>query len=352
MTLGRYWTAQGERFRCDLCPRECSLQPGQRGFCFVRQASDQGIELTTYGRSSGFCIDPIEKKPLNHFLPGTSVLSFGTAGCNLGCRFCQNWDISKAKRDDRLQSTATPAHIAEAAAANHCRSVAYTYNDPVIFAEYAIDTAAACRERGIANVAVTAGYIQGQAREEFFGAMDAANIDLKAFTHTFYEELCFARLPEVLDTIRYAVTETDCWIELTTLLIPGANDSDAEIDAMTRWIHTYLGPDVPLHFSAYHPDYKLQDRGPTPLHTLLRAHKIAKDNGLNHVYCGNVHHPATDTTWCSECGEALIVRDWYELKRWNLRSGCCPKCGKAVPGRFEDQPGDWGAKRRVVAMGS
>ncbi|MCB9677787.1 MAG: AmmeMemoRadiSam system radical SAM enzyme [Alphaproteobacteria bacterium] len=351
MTAGRWFTKlEDGRIRCDLCPRECTMSPGQRGFCFVRQATDDGIDLTTYGRSSGFCIDPIEKKPLNHFLPGTPVLSFGTAGCNLGCRFCQNWDISKAKEDDRLQSRATPEAIAEAARQTGCRSVAFTYNDPVIFAEYAIDTAEACHAVGLKTVAVTAGYIRPPAREEFFGAMDAANIDLKAFTEGFYERQCFAKLPDVLETIAYAVNETDCWVELTTLLIPGENDSDGEIDAMTQWIARELGPDVPLHFSAFHPDFKMVDKGRTPLDTLLTARRIAKANGLHHVYCGNVHHPESDTTFCSHCGEALIERDWYVLRRWNLSHGACPRCHTKLPGLFEDRPGDWGAKRRVLPM--
>jgi pyruvate formate lyase activating enzyme len=350
VTVDRWAERQGDRWKCTLCPRECVVKPGQRGFCYVREGTDDGIALTTYGRSSGFCIDPIEKKPLNHFLPGTPVLSFGTAGCNLGCRFCQNWDISKARQDDRLQSRATPTAIAHAAAEAGCRSVAFTYNDPVIFAEYAIDTAVACREQGLHSVAVTAGYINPPARADFFAVLDAVNIDLKAFTNDFYERLCFARLPEVLDTIAYVGNETDCWLELTTLLIPDANDSDAEIDAMTRWIVDTIGPDVPLHFSAYHPDFKLRDRQRTPLDTLLRARAIAKANGVNHVYCGNVHHPESDTTFCSGCGEALIERDWYVLRRWNLDNGACPSCGTAVPGVFEDRPGTWGAKRRVLAI--
>ncbi|MCB9691098.1 MAG: AmmeMemoRadiSam system radical SAM enzyme [Alphaproteobacteria bacterium] len=348
--MTRWWTPVDGRFRCDLCPRECTLSPGQRGFCFVRQATDDGIELTTYGRSSGFCVDPIEKKPLAHFLPGTPVLSFGTAGCNLGCRFCQNWDISKARRDDRLQDTATPEAIAAEAERLGCRSVAYTYNDPVIFAEYAIDTAEACRERGVRSVAVTAGYIRPPARDAFFGAMDAANIDLKAFTDGFYEKLCFARLPEVLETIAYAVNETSCWVELTTLLIPGANDSEAEIDRMTSWIADTLGPDVPLHLTAFHPDFKLDDRGRTPLDTLLRSWRIAKANGLHHVYTGNVRHPATAATRCASCGEEVIGRDGYVVTRWNLAGGACGACGAPLAGVFEDRPGSWGSRRLPVRI--
>ncbi len=345
---GRYQTPVGDRWRCDVCPRECTLRPGQRGFCYVRQGTDTGVQLTTYGRSSGFCIDPIEKKPLNHFLPGTPVLSFGTAGCNLGCRFCQNWDISKAKADDRLQATASPEAIAQAAVRHGCRSVAFTYNDPVIFTEYAVDTAAACRAVGVHTVAVTAGYIQGQARHDFFAGMDATNIDLKAFTESFYEKQCFARLPEVLDTIDYVANRTSCWLELTTLLIPDANDSDEELTAMCRWIVDTIGPDVPLHFSAYHPDYKLVDRERTPLSTLQRARAIARDAGIHHVYCGNVHDPESDTTRCHGCGEVLIERDWYELGRWSVVDGACAHCGEPLPGVFEARPGTWGRQRKVV----
>ncbi|MEZ4322911.1 MAG: AmmeMemoRadiSam system radical SAM enzyme [Myxococcota bacterium] len=351
MSAGRWWSRDGDRIRCDLCPRACTMMPGQRGFCYVRAATDDGIELATYGRSSGFCIDPIEKKPLAHFLPGSAVLSFGTAGCNLGCRFCQNWDISKARADDRLQATASPEAIARAARNAGCRSVAFTYNDPVIFAEYAIDTAQACHAEGVKTVAVTAGYVNEPARSELFGVLDAANIDLKAFTEPFYERLCFARLPEVLDTIEYAVTETDCWVELTTLLIPGENDSEAEIDAMTAWIADRLGPDVPLHFTAFHPDFKLRDRPRTPLETLLRARDLARRNGLHHVYCGNVHHEPSDTTSCPACDTPLVVRDGYTLKRWNLANGACPTCGTRLAGVFEDSPGTWGARRRVLSVG-
>jgi pyruvate formate lyase activating enzyme len=259
------------RIQCDLCPRDCKLHDGQRGHCFVRMRSGDALVLTTYGRSSGFCVDPIEKKPLNHFLPGSSVLSFGTAGCNLACKFCQNWDISKSRDMDRLMDEASPTAIAEAAQASGCRSVAFTYNDPVIFAEYAIDAANACREHGIKTVAVTAGYISPGARTPFFAVMDAANVDLKAFTEEFYFKLTGAHLQPVLETLRYLVHETDCWTEITTLLIPGKNDSDGELRRMSAWIAESLGPQVPLHFTAFHPDYKMEDIPPTPAATLTRA---------------------------------------------------------------------------------
>ncbi len=348
----RWWTAvpdaAGPRFRCDLCPRACLLRPGQRGFCFVRAATDEGIVLTTWGRSSGFCVDPIEKKPLYHFLPGTPVLSFGTAGCNLGCRFCQNWDISKAREMDRLQSRATPEAIARAAAETGSRSVAFTYNDPVIFAEYAIDAALACRERGIAAVAVTAGYVSAGPREEFFAVMDAANVDLKAFSDDFYRRLCSGRLGPVLDTLRYLVRETRVWVEITTLLIPGENDGDAELHALSAWVRDELGPHVPLHFTAWHPAWRMDGR-PTPPSTLRRARRIAREEGLHFVYTGNVHDPEGGSTWCPGCGALLVERDGYALGRWGLDAdGCCARCGTPIPGRFEARPGTWGPRRQAV----
>jgi pyruvate formate lyase activating enzyme len=307
--------------------------------------------LETYGRSSGFCVDPIEKKPLNHFYPGTSVLSFGTAGCNLSCSFCQNWDISKARQDDRLQSSASPEAIAKKAVELGCKSVAFTYNDPVIFAEYAIDVAAACREAGVKTVAVTAGYITDEARPEFFAAMDAANVDLKAFTEEFYHRLCAGHLEPVKDTLRYLKHETDVWFEITNLVIPASNDDPQELEAMIDWIATELGPDVPVHFTAFHPDYRLTDRSRTPSATLQLARRLAKQAGLRHVYTGNVHDADGQSTYCHACGERLIERDWYDLGEWRVAEGACAGCGEALAGRFDAQPGTWGRRRLPVAMG-
>ena len=339
------------RVECGLCPRLCRLHEGQRGLCFVRAREGDALVLTTYGRSSGFCIDPIEKKPLNHFLPGTPIFSFGSAGCNLTCKFCQNWDISKSREFDTLTDAATPDRIAATAAATGCRSVAFTYNDPVIFLEYAVDAAAACRARGLKTVAVTAGYICPEPRAEFFAAMDAANVDLKAFTEDFYQRLCSAELQPVLDTLVYIKRETSVWLEITTLLIPGENDSDAEIDALTRWVASELGTDVPLHFSAFHPDWKMLDTPPTPPATLTRARSIAMKNGLRYVYTGNVHDLEGDATVCHNCGAVVIGRDWYELIAWNLDDqGRCKHCGTPCAGVFEAKPGTWGRKRQPVRM--
>ena len=348
----RYWTALPDgRIRCDVCPRACALHEGQRGFCYVRARQDDQIVLTTYGRSSGFCVDPIEKKPLNHFLPGTPVLSFGTAGCNLGCRFCQNWDISKSREWDTLADAASPEGIADAAQRLGCRSVAFTYNDPVIFLEYAIDVADACRERGIRAVAVTAGYISPEPRRELYAHMDAANVDLKGFTDDFYHRICFAKLGSVLETLEYLRHETDVWFEITNLLIPELNDSDEELDAMTRWVVEHLGPDVPMHFTAFHPDFKMLDRPPTPAETLARARRIALGNGVRFAYTGNVHDVEGQSTSCHACGEVLIERDWYELGAWNLTDdGRCASCGEACAGVFDGRPGRWGARRLPVLL--
>jgi pyruvate formate lyase activating enzyme len=348
----KYWHAlDNGRVQCDLCPRFCKLLEGQRGLCFVRARQDDQIVLTTWGRSSGFCVDPIEKKPLNHFLPGTPVLSFGTAGCNLACKFCQNWDISKSRETDTLADQATPEVIAAAARRLGCASVAFTYNDPVIFHEYAIDVAAACRELGIRTVAVTAGEICPAPREEFFRAMDAANVDLKGFTESFYRKICGGELAPVLDTLVYLKHETEVWFEITTLLIPGENDSDQELDAMTRWVAAKLGPDVPIHFTAFHPDYKMLDKGPTPPATLTRARRIALANGLRYAYTGNVQDEEGGSTWCHACGELLIGRDRYVLTAWNLTpEGSCTACGTLCAGRFAARPGSWGARRLPVRL--
>jgi pyruvate formate lyase activating enzyme len=347
-----YWhQLEDGRVQCDLCPRLCKLHEGQRGFCFVRARQNSQIVLTTYGRSSGFCVDPIEKKPLHHFLPGTAVLSFGTAGCNLACKFCQNWDISKSRQVDTLADAAAPEVIARAAAALGCNSVAFTYNDPVIFFEYATDVARVCHARGIKTVAVTAGYICRQPRVAFFRHMDAANVDLKAFSERFYQQLTGSHLQPVLDTLVYLKHDTHVWVELTTLLIPGENDSDGELDAMTRWVVEHLGPDVPIHFSAFHPDWKMLHTPPTPPATLTRARHIARENGICYAYTGNVHDEEGGSTYCHHCGKKVIGRDWYVLTDWHLtEDGHCQFCGTPCAGVFDGAPGTWGRKQLPVRL--
>jgi pyruvate formate lyase activating enzyme len=348
----RFWHELPDgRIQCDICPRACKLHEGQQGLCFVRARQANAIVLTSYGRSSGFCIDPIEKKPLNHFLPGTPVLSFGTAGCNLACKFCQNWDISKSREVDTLADAASPETLARAAQQLGCRSIAFTYNDPVVFHEYAIDTAQACHELGLKAVAVTAGYQRDEPRREMYHWMDAANVDLKAFTERFYYKVCGGHLQPVLDTLVYLKRETQVWFEITTLLIPGENDSEKELEEETQWLMEHLGPDVPLHFTAFHPDWKMLDKPRTPATTLTRARAIALKNGLRYVYTGNVHDADGGTTSCHGCGAKLIVRDWYRLLEWQLTDdGRCRQCGVACAGVFAGPPGKWGAKRQPVVL--
>lgn len=347
----QYWhTLEDGRIQCDVCPRACKLREGQQGLCFVRAREDDQIVLTSYGRSSGFCIDPIEKKPLNHFLPGTPVLSFGTAGCNLACKFCQNWDMSKSREMDTLADQAMPQQLALAAEKTGCRSLAFTYNDPVIFLEYAIDVAQAAKERDIKSVAVSAGYICDKPREQFFRYMDAANIDLKAFTESFYKKICGGSLAPVLETLKYLKHETSIWFEITTLLIPGENDSDHELNEMCRWIVDELGVDVPIHFTAFHPDWKMMQHSSTPASTLTRARNIALAHGIRYAYTGNVHDSQGGSTHCHKCNQRLIERDWYELGEWHIRNGCCENCGEPVAGVFEVQPGVWGRQRIPIRM--
>jgi pyruvate formate lyase activating enzyme len=347
-----YWHPLDDgRVQCDACPRACKLRDGQKGLCFVRSRQGDGIVLDTYGRSSGFCVDPIEKKPLNHFLPGTSVLSFGTAGCNLACRFCQNWDISKSKDVDRLADEAAPEHLAAAAKQLGCASVAFTYNDPTIFLEYAVDVADACHEVGVRSVAVTAGYICPEPRRDMYAHMDAANVDLKAFTERFYKHVCGGELAAVLDTLRYLRHETDVWLEITTLLIPGENDSDAELHEECGWIAEALGPDVPLHFSAFLPDFRMTETPHTPLATLRRARGIALEHGLQHVYVGNLPDLEAESTYCTGCGARVIARSRYAISGWGLDgTGTCRSCGTPLVGVFDGPPGEWGPRRVPVRL--
>ncbi len=349
--LGQWWTAvDDDRIECQLCPRNCRLRDGDRGFCFVRANRGGRMVLDTYGRSTGFCIDPIEKKPLNQFLPGTPILSFGTAGCNLGCKFCQNWDISKSREVARLSDQAEPEQIAQAALDYQCRSVAFTYNDPVIWAEYAMDVARACHAVGVKTVAVTAGYISPGAREPFFAEMDAANVDLKAFTEEFYYKITSSHLQPVLETLVYLKRETEVWFELTNLVIPNLNDSRDEFRQMNDWILEQLGDDVPIHYSAFHPDWKMRDRPNTPIETLIMAYDMARAAGLKYVYIGNVHDAGRQTTYCPNCQVPLIVRDWYQIHRYQLDGNRCTQCGTVVAGKYEAGCGTWGRKRQPIRL--
>ena len=352
-TIGtRYWHRLDDgRIQCDVCPRACKLRNGQRGVCFVRACADGRIALTSYGRSTGLCVDPIEKKPLYHFLPGSAVLSFGTAGCNLACSFCQNWDITKATDTERRSQWAAPDDIAETAVRLGVESVAFTYNDPVVFLEYAIDTAMECRERGIRTVAVTAGYVMPEPRAALFAQLDAANIDLKAFSDDFYRKVIRGRLAPVLETIEYAVHETRTWVELTTLIIPGYNDSDTELAALCSWVADRLGSEVPIHFTAFHPDYKMRNVPRTPPGTLTRARALARQHGLEFVYTGNVIDPEGQRTRCPSCHDAPVDRSWHSVTEYHITpGGRCPSCATTIQGRFAKGPGDWGPQRVAVAI--
>lgn len=330
----KYQTTQKDnKIQCTICPRNCILKEGQSGFCQIRKNVKGTITLTSYGYNTGLAVDPIEKKPLYHFYPGSKVLSFGTLGCNMGCQFCQNWHISKSKADPKINET-SPEKIVEIAKKLGCKSVAFTYNDPVIFFEYALDTAKICRDEGIKTVAVTAGYINPAPRKEFFTYMDAANIDLKAFSEDFYKKNCLAHLQPILDTIKYVKNETNCWLELTTLLIEGENDSDDELKRECEWIVQNLGTDTPLHFSAFHPSYKFMDKPVTKLSTLLRAYEIAKSSGIKYVYTGNVSDATTSTTYCHACKKPIIQRLGYETDAQKLKNNHCAYCGEKCAGVF------------------
>jgi pyruvate formate lyase activating enzyme len=336
----RYWEpAAGGRVLCTLCPRECKIGEGQEGFCFIRR--NQGGRLVTsgWGTTTGFAIDPIEKKPLDHFHPGATVLSFGTAGCNLGCRFCQNWDISKARRDEALSEQAwTPARVVDLAIRSGTPGLAFTYNDPVIWAEYAIDVAREAHARGLFTVFVTNGYIGRQAREDVFRHMDATNVDLKAFTERFYSHETLSHLAPVQETLEWLAKETKVWVEVTNLMIPGLNDAEDETRALADWVVSRMGPDVPVHFTAFHPDYKMTDRPPTPPATLSRARAIGRAAGLRYVYTGNVHDRDGQTTFCPRCETPVIERDWFAIRKVALAGGACAACGERIAGRFGDVP--------------
>jgi pyruvate formate lyase activating enzyme len=331
----RWWRplANG-KLLCTLCPRLCEIPEGKAGFCFIRKNVTGRLQSLGYGKSTGFAVDPVEKKPLNHFLPGTMVLSFGTAGCNLGCKFCQNWDISKARIDERRSEEGSPDQIVGLALRSGCSGIAYTYNDPVIWAEYAIDIAAAAREAGLKNVFVSAGYVTAEARPEIYRYMDATNIDLKAFTEDFYRHVTLSHLEPVRETLAWLRHESNVWLEITTLLIPGRNDSDREITEECEWIVSALGPDVPVHFTAFHPDFKMTDLPRTPAATLRRAREIARRCGVRYCYVGNVHDAEGQTTFCPSCGGALIQRDWHAILSYRLDGDRCPDCRSVIPGVF------------------
>ena len=335
MHKAKWWEpTANDKLLCTLCPRYCTIGEGQHGFCYIRKNTGGELYSIGYGRPTGFAIDPIEKKPLNHFHPGSDILSFGTAGCNLGCKFCQNWSMSKAKMDDNSALTVPPEGVIEIAKHNGSPSIAFTYNDPVIFGEYVIDISKLAREENIKTVMVTAGYIDKRARKEVFQYIDAANVDLKAFTEKFYWDLTISHLNDVLDTLVWLKNETNVWFEITTLLIPGENDTMSEIQQLSDWVVENLGDSVPLHFTAFHPDFKMTDRPATPPSILRTARDIAIATGVKYCYTGNVHDPIGHTTYCPNCKKTLITRDWHTLTSNHIFNGSCKFCGTKIEGRF------------------
>ncbi|MGD9488756.1 MAG: AmmeMemoRadiSam system radical SAM enzyme [Calditrichaceae bacterium] len=333
LKLANWWDElENGKVLCTLCPRYCKIGKGQSGFCFIRQNIDGKLYSAGYGRPTGFAVDPIEKKPLNHFFPGSSILSFGTAGCNLGCKFCQNWSMSKSRLDDLNAMNATPEQVVDLAIRRNVPSIAYTYNDPTIFGEYVRDISRIGRDKGIKSVMVTSGYIDKEARKDVYKYIDAANVDLKAFTETFYHKLTFSHLGPVLDTLKWLRHETDIWFEITTLLIPGENDSQDEIKKMCEWVLNNLGDEIPLHFTAFHPDFKMRDKNPTPPSTLKSARTLALSMGIKYCYVGNVHDSEGQTTYCPECHTTLIERDWHTVFRNKIQNGLCPECRTPIAG--------------------
>ena len=336
---GRWWEPMPDgRVHCYLCPRHCHIGEGQAGFCFIRM--NQGGKLYSLGYASpaALQIDPIEKKPLNHFLPGTRVFSLGTAGCNMGCSFCQNWDISKSKSDQVHATHMPPEDVVALAIHNGCPSIAFTYNEPTIWGEYVIDICRAAREAGIRTVMVTNGYVTREAFHDIYDHVDAANVDLKGFTENFYGKVTLTHLQPVLDVLTWLKQETNVWLEITNLLIPSLNDDPAELRHLCEWITEHLGPDVPLHFTAFHPDFKLRDKPRTPPETLHAARRIALDAGLHFVYEGNIPSGAGDTN-CPGCGKILVCRSWHEVLENSIQDGACPACGRLIPGQWTNQRG-------------
>ncbi len=327
-----WWEAEPNgRVHCYLCPRHCHIHPGQAGFCFIRVNQEGKLYNLGYGAPAALQVDPIEKKPLSHFLPGTSVFSMGTAGCNMGCFFCQNWDISKSHQDQVSSKAVSPEEVPQLALKYRCDSIAFTYNEPTIWGEYVIDICKAAKPHGLKTVMVTNGYITYEAFHDIYDHIDAANVDLKAFTEDFYGKITLTHLEPVLQTLRWLKEETPVWFEITNLMIPTLNDDPGETRKLCDWIVRNLGPDVPLHFTAFHPDFKLQDKPQTPPETLHRAREIALEAGLHFVYEGNIFTDSANT-YCPQCKALLIERSWHSVLVNRLKEGNCPKCGLAIPG--------------------
>ena len=343
----RWWEAMpGGKVHCYLCPRHCHIGEGQAGFCFIR--ANQGGKLYSlgYAHPAALQVDPIEKKPLNHFLPGTRVFSMGTAGCNMGCFFCQNWDISKSRADQVRANYIPPEDVVQLAIQHGCPSIAFTYNEPTIWGEYVIDISQAAHEQGINTVMVSNGYTAREAFHDIYDHIDAANIDLKAFTDNFYARVTLSHLQPVLETLEWLKKETSVWVEMTNLIIPTLNDAPAETRALCEWVLEHLGPDVPLHFTAFHPDFKLRDIPGTPPDTLHAARATALEMGLHYVYEGNIRGNGAHT-YCPSCKTLLVRRSWHDVQENHLQNGCCPTCGLAIPGHWTNTRAAAAGKRSL-----
>jgi pyruvate formate lyase activating enzyme len=331
---GRWWEPmENGKLHCYLCPRHCHIGEGQTGFCFIRKVENGRLLQLGYGRPAAIQIDPVEKKPLNHFFPGTKIFSMGTAGCNMGCFFCQNWDISKAKSDQVNAADLSPEQVVTLAQQYGCPHLAFTYNEPTIWGEYVIDIARVAHDYGLNTVMVTNGYVTREAFFDIYQHIDAANVDLKAFTETFYSKITLTHLAPVLETLKWLRHETNVWFEVTNLIIPTLNDDDSEFQRLSEWMLENIGDDVPLHFTAFHPDFKLRDKPRTPPESLHRARDLAMSMGLKFVYEGNIYSDGAHTI-CPGCHKVIVRRSWHDVLTNKLYEGKCAHCGTKIPGVF------------------
>jgi pyruvate formate lyase activating enzyme len=322
------------RVECRLCPRKCQVADKERGYCGVRENKEGVYYTLVYSRVVALNIDPIEKKPLFHFRPGKEALSLATAGCNIECKFCQNWNISQFRPEQVNASTITPKEMVGIAEQRGVPIIAYTYSEPVIFYEYMYDTAAEGKKAGIDSVMISNGYIRQQPMEDLLPQMAAVKIDLKAFTERFYQETCSGELKPVLDILQL-LAKKNTWFEIVVLIVPTLNDDPSEIREMSRWIKAELGPDVPVHFTRFHPTYKIKSLPSTPVGTLERCHGIAREEGLNFVYCGNVPGHPTESTYCPKCSKAVVKRFGFSILENNIKNGLCAFCGQKIPGVWQ-----------------
>lgn len=328
------WERLNDDVRCMLCNHHCTIPPGKTGICAVRKNVDGALRTLIYGMTSSIAVDPIEKKPLFHFCPGTDVLSLGTVGCNFRCLHCQNYTISMARVGDIPLYSISPDYVVEQAKRTGCRGVAWTYNEPTIWFEFTYDSSKIAKDNGLYSVYVTNGYMSEEALQEIAPYLDAMNIDVKAFNDEFYRKICGgAHLEPVLDTCVMAKS-MGIHIELTYLIIPDYNDTEREIRNFARWVVETLGPDIPCHFTRFYPHYKMLDLPPTPMKRLNMAYNLAKEEGINYVYLGNIPHNEKENTYCHNCGKLLIERWGFNVVKYVIKDGKCPYCGSVIPGVF------------------